>query len=395
MQNEVTIIGAGIGGLTLAKSLELKGIPFQLYEKSKSFEALGYGINVGSNVTRVMKALGLAEKIAAISQQVQRTEARTFESDKVLMSTKYQNEFPHYQCRRADLHELIYDAVQDKSCIHFSKKLVAYTHNEAGVLLTFEDGSSIQAGAVVAADGVKSFVRHQMFPNQAEKYAGYLAYRAILPFQKKYQQLAGQATIWMGENHHVVCYPNGNERMRNYWLNLVLIEKNAAWNEEGWTIPADKKVVAKQFRNNSKLLNEILDDLLKSPEACYKWGLIIHDPLPYWTQKNITLLGDAAHPMVPFQGQGAAMAIEDAYVLANCFAKYKTPQEVFARYEVLRKERATSVQDRSFKNGLIYHASGIKKMMRNMLFSYIHYVNPNFMAKRMSWLVDHDVTVES
>ncbi len=186
-----------------------------------------------------------------------------------------------------------------------------------------------------------------------------------------------------------------HNQIPEYWLNLVLIEKNSDWNEEGWTIPADKKIVVKQFRNNSKLLNEILDDLLKSPEACYKWGLIIHDPLPYWTEKSITLLGDAAHPMVPFQGQGAAMAIENAYVLANCFAKYKTPQAVFARYEILRKERATSVQDRSYKNGLIYHASGFKKMMRNMLFAYIHYVNPNFMAKRMSWLVDHDATVES
>ena len=105
-------------------------------------------------------------------------------------------------------------------------------------------------------------------------------------------------------------------------------------------------------------------------------------------------MGDAAHPMVPFQGQGAAMAIEDAYVLANCFAKYETTQAVFSRYEVLRKERATKVQDQSYKNGLIYHASGMKKMMRNLLFSYIHHINPSFMAKRMSWLTDHDVTVE-
>lgn len=134
--------------------------------------------------------------------------------------------------------------------------------------------------------------------------------------------------------------------------------------------------------------------LAKCPEPCYKWGLFIHDPLPYWTHKNITLLGDAAHPMVLFQGQGAAMAIEDAYVLANCLATYKTTSKAFARYEILRKERATKVQERSLKNGDIQHASSLKKVMRNLLFAYIGKFQPDFLVKRLKWVTDYDATVE-
>lgn len=393
MQNEITIIGAGIGGLTLAKSLEQKGIPFQLYEKSKSFESLGYGLNVSPNVSRVLHKLGLEKEIAAISHQLQRTQARIFNSDKILLTAPFHNEFPHYQCRRADLHQMIYDSIQDKNRIHFLKKLVGFTQNEEGVELEFGDGTSIKTETVVAADGVKSLVRNTLFPNKKEKYAGYLAYRAILPLTEKYQHLIGQVTFWMGKDHHIVAYPNGNNKKTGTWLNLVLVEKKTEWTEEGWTILADKNKVVQQFSNKSKLLNQILGDMLQSSEPCYKWGLFVHDPLPYWTDKNITLLGDAAHPMVPFQGQGAAMAIEDAYILANCLSKYQTTDKAFARYEILRKERATKVQERSLKNGDIQHASGLKSVIRNLLFAYVNKFQPDFLLKRLKWINDYDATV--
>ena len=260
------------------------------------------------------------------------------------------------------------------------------------MLLEFDDGHSLNTNAVVAGDGVKSIVRQTLFPEHQEKYSGYLAYRAILPFSEKYQHLIGKVTVWMGPDHHVVAYPNGNEQMEKYWLNLVLVEKNVRWNESGWTIPAEKSSVAKLFRNNSKLLNQILADMVKSPDPCFKWGLFINEPLPYWTDKKITLLGDAAHPMVPFQAQGAAMAIEDAYVLANCIEKYPSITEAFANYESLRKARATKVQARSYQNGAMFHARGFKKLVRNTMLQLVGTLNPTALSKRLEWLYDYDAT---
>lgn len=392
MQDEIVIIGAGIGGLTLAKSLEQKGIPFQLFEQSNSFEASGFGIQSSPNVNRVFNALGLKEKVATIAHRCHEMEVRTFESDKILLRNEFLGDVPYYQLRRADMHEMLFESIEDKSNIHFSKRCEKIKRDKDGVTLQFTDGSQAKTEALVAADGIKSSIRHILFPTHQEKYSGYLAFRALLPFTEKYNQLKGKVTVWMGADHHVVAYPNGNDKMKEYWLNLVLVEKNTTWNEAGWTIPADKETVAKMFRNNSNLLNQILDDMIKSPNPCFKWGLFIHEPLPYWTDKTITLLGDAAHPMVPFQAQGAAMAIEDGYILADCIAKYNTIEEAFAEYEKLRKVRATTVQLRSYQNGEMFHASGVKKLVRNTFFRVLNKISPNFLSKRLEWLYDYDAT---
>jgi salicylate hydroxylase len=195
----------------------------------------------------------------------------------------------------------------------------------------------------------------------------------------------------MGKNHHVVAYPNGNEKQQTYWLNLVLVVKDKNWSEQGWTIPADKKAVAQNFANQSSLLNEILKDLVASPEPCFKWGLFIHEPLPYWSRGKVTLLGDAAHPMLPFQAQGAAMAIEDAYVLAKYLARESNIETAFIQYQQARIKRTTKVQQVSRNNADVFHASGAKAAMRNFAFSLVSAINPNLLTKKSAWIYDYDV----
>ncbi|MGK7952491.1 MAG: FAD-dependent monooxygenase [Xenococcaceae cyanobacterium] len=391
MQEEIIIVGAGIGGLTLARALEQKGIDFQLYEQADSFEALGYGIQVSPNVVRVLRELGVAKQLEEVSHLCLGFELRSFNSNRVLAKWQLDNDIPYYQCRRADLHSLLFNSIQDKSRIHFSRRLESYEEKNNQLSLCWQNSEPTTAKALVAADGVRSIVRRSLFSQHQAQYAGYAAYRAILPFQDKYRPLWGKATVWMGKNHHVVVYPNGNEQNSTSWLNLVLVVKDKNWNQQGWTIAADKKAVAYDFANQSEELNEILEDLVVSPEPCFKWGLFIHQPLPYWSRGKVTLLGDSAHPMLPFQAQGAAMAIEDAYVLADYLASERDIETAFVKYQQARIKRTTKVQQVSRNNANIFHASGVKAAIRNFALGLVSTTAPNLLNKKTAWIYDFDI----
>ena len=275
----------------------------------------------------------------------------------------------YYQCRRTDLHQLLFDGLQNKSNLHFSARLSSFKRDTEAIALQFTDGTNKTIAALVGADGVGSQTRKQlMLDSQQTKpsYAGYAAFRAILPWRSPYAELEGQATVWLGKNHHVVAYPNGNIEHGQQWLNLVLVVKEKQWQEEGWTIPVEKSEVASEFSNQSRLLNQILTDMIDSPEPCYKWGLFERSPLPFWSQGKVALLGDAAHPMLPFQAQGAAMSIEDAYILAQCLQRHSDIETAFKQYEQMRYQRATRMQTTSRKNADIFHASGLKAIARDV-----------------------------
>ncbi|MGK7944753.1 MAG: FAD-dependent monooxygenase [Microcystaceae cyanobacterium] len=386
--DNIAIIGSGIGGLTLGCALSQRGIEYQLYEQADSFEALGYGIQVSPNVVRVLQELGLETPLKKISHLCQGFELRSFSSDQVLAQWKLNSPVPYYQCRRADLHQLLFDALPDQNKIRFSHHLSSFQSDGKSLTLNFAQQSSVTANALIAADGVRSKIRKTLFSNSQVKYAGYTAFRAILPFKDDYNYLLGKGVVWMGEDHHVVVYPNGSEKT---WINVVLVLKNKTWNEEGWSILADKETVVKSFTNQSYLLNEILKDIIASPQPCLQWGLFIHEPLPYWSKGNITLLGDAAHPMLPFQAQGAAMAIEDAYILAGYIAQEKEIETAFMKYQKARLQRTAKVQQVSRKNADVFHASGLIAMARNNVFQMLSQFNPEFFNQRSAWIYDYDV----
>ena len=390
MQNEIVIVGAGIGGLTLAIALEQKGINFRLCEQANSFEALGYGIQVSPNVVRVLRKLGVEKQLDRVSHICCGFELRSFNTDKILAKWQIDNEIPYYQCRRADLHQLLFDAIQNKGRIHFSQRLESYEQKENCLHLYLQNQEPITAKVLVAADGVHSVIRRSLFPQYQARYAGYAAYRVILPFQDRYRSLWGKATVWMGRNHHVVIYPNGNEQNSTSWLNLVLVVKDKNWHDQGWTISADKTALAKDFANQSDELNLILEDMIVSPEACFKWGLFIHQPLPYWSQGKVTLLGDAAHPMLPFQAQGAAMAIEDAYVLAKYLASENDVEKALIKYQQARIERTTAVQRVSRNNADIFHATGIKALIRDLGLGLVSATIPNLLNQKTAWIYNYN-----
>lgn len=393
MEKEIVIIGAGISGLTLARALQLKGINFQIYEQAESFQGLGYGLQISPNVVRVMTKLGLADDLETISHRCFGFQLRSFHGDYPIASWQLNQDTPYYQCRRADLHQLLFNSIEDKSRIHFGQRLADFEQKENELYFYLEnDSQPYSARALVGADGVRSSLKMSLFPDYKAKYSGYFAFRAILPFSEKYRPLWGKATVWMGENHHVVAYPNDNRQLGRCWLNLVLVVREENWQEEGWAIMADKKEIVTRFGNQSALLDDILQDLLNSEEICYKWGLFTHPPLPYWSKGKVTLLGDAAHPMLPFQAQGAAMAIESAYVLAHFLSQEKEIETAFLKYQQMRQERATKVQQTSRQNADIFHATGLSAFARNLALRVAQMLNPSLINLKTNWIYDYDAT---
>ncbi|HIK37760.1 MAG: FAD-dependent monooxygenase [Geminocystis sp.] len=386
--SEITIIGAGIAGLTLARCLEIRGIDFQLYEQAASFEALGYGLQISPNAVRVLQELSLASQLDTISHRCYEFELRDFHKDAPLARWQIDSDTPYYHCRRADLHRLLFDSLEDKGRIHFSHPLQSYEEKGDYLLLRFPD-KEITTKALIGADGVHSSVRTRLFPNYRPVYSGYTAFRAILPFRDEYEPLWGKATVWMGANHHLVAYPADRKKK---WLNLVLVTRERQWQEEGWKIVADREEIRVIFANKPPFLQHMCQQLDKSPEICYKWGLFIHPVLPYWSKGRITLVGDAAHPMVPFQAQGAAMAIESAYILARCLAESRDIESAFLQYQKLRKPRATRVQKTSRQNAYIFHASGLGAVARNLILTAICAINPQWLNWKTAWIYDYDVT---
>lgn len=388
---QISIIGGGIGGLTLALALQKKAIDFQLYEQANSFEALGYGLQLSPNVVRIFRKLGIEKQLADISHRCLGFELRSFNNDGILAQWKLNSDVPYYQCRRADLHQLLFNSLEDRSNIHFSQQLESYQQKDNQVILNFKNQASITAKALIGADGIRSVIRRSLFPVDKPEYAGYAAYRVILPFKDDYKSLLGKATVWMGENHHVVAYPNGNQAQKISWLNLVLVIKDANWHEQSWTIPADKQEIIENFTNKSALLNKILKDMVSNDEPCYKWGLFAHQPLPYWSQGRVTLLGDAAHPMLPFQAQGAAMAMEDAYILAECIATENAIEKAFIKYQQIRLKRTAKMQQTSKNNAEIFHATGIKAMVRDLGLGLISSINGDLLNQKTAWIYNYDV----
>lgn len=391
---QISIIGGGIGGLTLALGLQKKAIDFQLYEQANSFEALGYGLQLSPNVVRVFRKLGIENQLADISHRCLGFELRSFNNDAILAQWKLHSDVPYYQCRRSDLHQLLFNSLEDHGKINFSQHLESYQQQDNQVILNFKNQEPIIAKALIGADGVHSVIRRPQFPEYKPEYTGYAAYRIILPFKDKYKSLLGKATVWMGENHHVVAYPNGNQDQKISWLNLVLVIKDANWHEQSWTIPVDKQEIAENFINKSALLNQILEDTLVNTEPCYKWGLFAHQPLPYWSQGRVTLLGDAAHPMLPFQAQGAAMAMEDAYILAECIAIENAIENAFIKYQQIRLKRTAKVQQTSKNNAGIFHATGIKAVVRDLGLSLILSINGDLLNQKTAWIYNYDVDGE-
>jgi salicylate hydroxylase len=367
----VLIAGGGIGGLAAALACAQRGVPVQLLERAAQLSEVGAGIQIGPNVTRILQARGLGAALAQVGAFPKQLQARDAQTGQVLgtlpLGERAQALYgaPYVTIHRADLQGLLHTAVQAASVnVRLGQTVQGWRVTADGLEVNTVNGPSVQADALIGADGVWSAVRQQLLGDVPPRFTGHLAYRALVAQADLPAHLrSDQVTVWMGPRLHVVHYPvRGGQ-----WLNLVAIvhgakpEQDQDWDQAGHTQALMQAMGA---------VGRDLHERLASVPAWRQWAL--HDRAPVsgasdMAQGRVALLGDAAHPMRPYLAQGAGMAIEDADTLAQCLSMGNaTVPEQLQAYAEQRWARNARVQARAIRNGHIFHATGPVAWGRNL-----------------------------
>jgi salicylate hydroxylase len=345
----VAIIGAGLGGLAAAAALRQRGIEALVYERAPTLGEVGAGIQLGPNAVRVLRSLGLEAALRAVACEpvnivsVAWNDAHLRFREPLKATAATQFGAPYLTAHRADLHRLLCGLLPDQG-VRLDARCVGVQTTGKGAVARFADGPEIEADVVIGADGINSTVRECLFGVQPVRFTEQMAWRCIVPIDCVPTRIGpgGAVSIdrdeyvgWIGPDGHVICYPIRGGALYNIFAGHV----SAEWVEESWVVPSSIDELLAGFRGwNAALLG-----MLGRVSECYKWGIRDRDPLPRWTEGALTLLGDAAHPMMPTLAQGAAIALEDGVALARHLARYDDPRNALAAYEAERRPRASKV----------------------------------------------------
>lgn len=362
----VLIIGAGIGGLTVAIALQRQGFRVSVFEQAQELGEVGAGLTLFKNSNLAFAHLGLNEAIAAMSDIPDYGAMKDYKTGEVLnmlgplrapQSDEVGSEWKNYeltlrQVHRADLHALLVDTINrnDPNTIHLGASFVGAAQDATSVTARFENGTSATGDVLIGCDGIRSAVRQELYGADEPEFLNYVAWRGLVPMESLPDDLLTPDTgVLKGTNKSITRYKIRGGTLVNY----VAFARRSDWTEDGWMVPSTIDEVMDEFSDATDEVRLLVTNT--PPNASFKWGLLGRDPLPNWTQGRITLLGDAAHPMLPFLGQGAGMAIEDAIVLSRVFAQSQDVSEGLARYEAARRERTTLVSMGSRHAGLKIH----------------------------------------
>lgn len=352
--DEIAIIGAGLGGLTCALALARAGRQVAVYEQAPELGEVGAGITLSPNSSRIMIALGLEEGMRRLGVVPALQLTQNLQTGKVLIertrgdAVEAQYGAPYLHLLRADLHGLLADGLEavQPGAIRLAHQLDRIASDQDGAELGFTNDTRTSASVAIGADGVKSRTRESLFETQPPLFTGQVAWRGVLPRAALPEDVqALPPGIWIGEKRLFMRYPIRGEELVNY-VALVNIE---GWEEEGWAIPSTREELLGHYADAEPRLKAMIE--ATPPELLFKWALHAREPLDSWIAGSVTLLGDAAHGMLPFMGQGAATAMEDGMVLARCLTQFPKV-EALQYYEIARRTRTTMVQTQSRLLGL-------------------------------------------
>lgn len=342
----IGIVGAGIGGLAAAIALRRAGHDVIVFEQAKQFARVGADINLTPNAVRAMDGLGIGEAArvtaARPSHRISRSYDTGEETSRLEMADSAEQKYgaPQLTIHRADLLAALADLFPAER-VQLGKRAQKISQDEQGVDVAFEDGTSARLGALIGADGIHSVVRTAMFGAESPRFTGIVAYRAVVPADRlQGVPNLGAFTKWWGPNpqSQIVTFPLN----RGKDIFIFATTPQDTWHLESWTAPGSVDELRDQYKDYHGEARALLD----ACDTVLKTALYERDPMTSWTRGRMALLGDAAHPMLPFMAQGAGMAIEDAVVLARHLEGANAEQlpAALRRYERARIERTSQVQ---------------------------------------------------
>lgn len=347
---KIAIVGAGMGGLAAAATLRQVGIDVTVYEQARQFARIGAGIQMLPNSSRVLRGIGVEEGLRKTAFEPYSHLNRVWDTGEIKRELPMPESLfgaPFLCMHRADLHEALL-SVLPPEIIHLDKKLVGLDQAGGGVTLSFADGTTARADAVIGADGVHSLVRDLIVGPDAPLHKGRIAYRAVFDARlMKGGEIRPSRTKWWGPDRHIVIYYTAQDRSQLYFVTSV--PEPADWvTRESWSAKGDVDELRAAYEGFHPEVRMVLE---ACPD-CHKWAILEREPLPHWSDGRVVLLGDACHPMTPYMAQGAATSIEDAAVLARCLAAVGNDdiEGAFRRYEASRKPRTSRIQAISSAN---------------------------------------------
>jgi salicylate hydroxylase len=345
----VAIVGAGIGGLTAALALSARDMDVTVFEKAVSAREAGAGISIPPNAVTLLQRVGLHDAIEKVNTRSQGLSLRTSQGDTV-PTPPASVALQSYQIHRIELLDMLLGAV--KGAVNFGHQCIGVTETERGARLSFANGAAYDADIVIGADGIHSIVQREIGLTTHPVSEGIMAYRGLVQSERLSwaAELRG-LNMWMGSGRSFLCFPVSQGRL----INVVAFVPSSHDMEETWFAPGDVKILAGEYEGWDAPVQDVIGAL----DQTFRWGIYDRPPLPYWSRGCVSLLGDAAHPMVPHFGQGAGQAIEDGFALAILLEHAKR-DEIPARleaYQKLRRERTSRVQVASREAGRFYRSA--------------------------------------
>ena len=358
MLNKINIIGAGVCGLFLGYCLKKNGFNPIIYEKDKALSDYGAGVNLSRNATILLKEVGILKKLSEYAYFPNKVNFRSSHNNSVIKSLQLnEDNFDFISIDRKDLISVLASEYTNLGGeIKFNHEL----EHVGSSKIFFKDNSSYETDLTLACDGIKSKIRENNFNEEPPKFTGLIAWRGIIDLEKlPDKKIWTEINIHLGPGGHIVHYPISKGKR----INFVAIKQQNTWEEESWILEGKKDQLLTEFNN----WNSEIKELFNKSEKVNKWGLFDRKATKTLINKNIILMGDAAHPMLPFLAQGSCLAIEDAFTFSDLLKNKKIDLSL-RQYEILRLARGNKVQSRSKRQGKVNHLSNkLAVFLRNLL----------------------------
>ena len=391
----ILIAGAGLGGLTTALALIQRGHQVRVFEQATELREVGAGVQLGANGTRILIALGLEAamlKVVCVATGKEVRLGATGQSWPIFDLGETSVErfgAPYWMVHRGDFHRVLVDAVRDADpdAIRTGKCCIGFKQTQDHITLHLLGGEQITGDVLIGADGVHSRIRQQMFgtePGQlgSAKFTGIMAWRGLVPMDRlpsHQRRLVG--ANWMGVGGHVVTYP----LRRGEILNFVGAVERDDWRIESWNEPGSHEECLRDL----DAWHDDVKTIIRAIDTPYKWALLERDPLDHYAQGRACVMGDAAHPTLPFLAQGANMALEDAVVIARCLDLSDSPEAALCRYEDARLRRTAAIVRGSSDNTKRFHNPALRSPDDAAAYVQREFL-PEKIKQRYDWLYEYD-----